>query len=252
MQNSWQPSVPFDAVIFDCDSTLSAVEGITVLAQLNGVYQAVHDLTERAMSETGLSKDLYKQRLDLVRPRQQQMQVVVDSYWQHLTMDVEGVIDSLQALGKSVYVASAGLLPPVTEFAAKLGIPSEHVYAVPIYFNADGEYKNFDPNSYLIEQDGKSKVVAELRHKHKTIAHIGDGMNDVEAAKAVDRFVGYGGTCFRQTIADLSDFYITSFSLSPILPLLLTEQETNHLDVKTQKLFLKGSELIRQNKTLFR
>jgi phosphoserine phosphatase len=252
MQTSWRTSIPFEAIVFDCDSTLSAIEGITVLAELNGVYQAVHELTEQAMSSVGVSHSLYKQRLDLVRPRLQQMQAVAHAYWQHLTLDTAEVIRCLHRLGKSVYVSSAGLLPPVIAFAAQLNIPAEHVYAVPVYFDEKGDYVSFDPNSWLVEQNGKSKVVAELREKHQTIVHIGDGMNDVEAAKVVDRFVGYGGACFRQTIADLSDFYITSASMSPLLPLLLTEKEVLGLDDTSQAVFAKGYELLQQNKVLFR
>jgi len=249
--DSWQPQSAIEAVIFDCDSTLSAVEGITVLAELNGVFAAVHELTEKAMADTGVTISLYQERLDLVKPKKDQMQVVVRAYWQDVTPDVGTVIKCLQMLGKTVYVASAGILQPVVEFAAQLNIPADNVYAVPVYFDADGNYKDFDRNSRLVEQNGKSLIVEELRKRHKTIAHIGDGMNDIEAAKAVDRFVGYGGSCFRQSIADLSDYYITSASMAPLFPLLLSPAEAAQLTGEAAELFAKGCQLIEENRVIF-
>jgi phosphoserine phosphatase len=48
----WQPTIPFDAVIFDCDGTLSAVEGIDELAEKNAVGREVKALTQIAMGQT--------------------------------------------------------------------------------------------------------------------------------------------------------------------------------------------------------
>ena len=42
-----------DLVIFDCDSTLSGVEGIDELARMAGRQGDVSALTRRAMSEIG-------------------------------------------------------------------------------------------------------------------------------------------------------------------------------------------------------
>jgi hypothetical protein len=42
----WQP---YDKVVFDCDSTLTKIEGIDELAKLKGKYKAVKTLTNKAM-----------------------------------------------------------------------------------------------------------------------------------------------------------------------------------------------------------
>ncbi|TAK75879.1 MAG: phosphoserine phosphatase, partial [Gammaproteobacteria bacterium] len=59
----WQPQAPIPAIVFDCDGTLSMIEGIDELAKHNGVSEAVQALTAEAMEKTGLHPDLYRQRL---------------------------------------------------------------------------------------------------------------------------------------------------------------------------------------------
>ena len=245
-QPLWQLIRPLDAVIFDCDSTLSGVEGITVLATQNGVFQAVNDLTEKAMAETGLTLPLYQERLALVLPHASQMQAVVEAYWQNRTPDVAAVIDGLHALGKPVYVLSAGVRSAVVDFAARLNIPASHVYAVDVYFDALGNYRDFDHDSPLAGSHGKSLIVQQLKKQHATIAHIGDGMNDVEAARVVDRFIGYGGVCYRPSIARLSPYYIRSLSLAPVFPLLLADGERERLPCVAQRVYDKGREMFKR------
>ncbi len=50
---------------------------------------------------------------------------------------------------------------------------------------------------------------------------VGDGLSDLEASEEVDLFVGFGGAVYRQRVAEEAPVYITSPSLSPILPLAL-------------------------------
>ncbi len=243
-KKTWQIKTPLDAVIFDCDSTLSSVEGISVLAQMHNVYKEVDKLTEIAMAKTGINKELYHQRLALVKPLAGEMNTVARAYWDALTPDVDKVIHVLQQLGKTVYVLSAGIKQTVVKFAEKLNIPAANVYAVEIYFDNNGQYKDFDQSSPLATISGKSEIIDQLRKTHQYIAHVGDGMNDIEAAKAVDRFIGYGGACYRESIAELSPFYLRCKSMAPLLALTLTENEALALEGNAKDLYQLGIELI--------
>ena len=61
-----QPILRFRTVVFDCDSTLSAIEGIDELA---GEHRsAVTELTEAAMRGEVPLQDVYGRRLALIRP----------------------------------------------------------------------------------------------------------------------------------------------------------------------------------------
>lgn len=234
---------PIDAVVFDCDSTLSRIEGIDKIAEKNGVLSKVQFLTEKAMSETGVFNSMYAQRLDIVKPTLEQMFWASEQYYDARTEHVVEVISLLQNLGKPVYIASAGIRQAIKPFAKRLNIPAENVYAVNIYFHPDGSYKDYQRDSLLIEH--KASVVDQLKLKHPRIVHIGDGMNDVEAAHIATRFIGYGGDVYRANVAKLSHFYILCSSMLAVLPLLLTQKEADSLDETQRSLYQQGLELTR-------
>src|SRR5260221_6696464 len=89
---SWQLSRPISAIVFDCDSTLSSIEGIEYLAKNNGVGDAVKSLTKDAMDKTGLTPSIYQQRLDLVIPRREQVYALGHQYFAHRAPDITDVI----------------------------------------------------------------------------------------------------------------------------------------------------------------
>src|SRR3990167_1853816 len=180
---------PLDVIVFDCDGTLSQIEGIDYLASQNGVSKAVHVLTRAAMAETGLSTNLYEERLNLVRPTRVQIDMLAEHYIENMTPDADTVIAIFKKLGKSVYIFSAGVNPSVKLFGEKCGVPTENIFAVDLQFDAMGNYLDFDRRSLLIKQTGKQVLMDQIRKKHQRIGFVGDGMNDIAAMHCVDRFV---------------------------------------------------------------
>jgi len=216
---------PLDAIIFDCDGTLSEIEGIDELARNNNVGNEVAALTEEAMSRTGLTPELYQQRLDLVLPTEAQVNALGETYFEHKTPDILAVLQTFLAHGKHIYIVSAGLQKSVENFAALLGVNTDNVFAVDLSFDHAGNYLDFDRSSPMVFGDGKKKVVARLKEKHPEIAYVGDGLNDVAVIDLVTRFIGYGGSFYRENIKALSDFYITEKTMMPLLELCLTGDE---------------------------
>ena len=237
---SWQLQAPLDAVVFDCDGTLSMLEGIDVLAEQNGVGAKVHELTELAMGSDGISADLFQQRMSLVKPSRTQLIALAEAYFTSRVTDIVRVLDALRSVGKAIYVVSAGLNPAVTLFAEMLDIDADHVFAVDVTFTAEGDYQNFEANSPTARHGGKREVIQFIQHKYPRVMHIGDGMNDVEVSDMVERFIGYGGACFRTRIAEQCEFYIRSASLAPVLPLALTAAEVNQLNPQGRRAYQDG------------
>ena len=238
-----QLTTPITTVIFDCDGTLSTIEGIDELAITNDVSAIVQRLTQEAMGETGMSADLYKKRLDLVKPSHQQLLDLGQDYINHQAPDVLEVINIFKRLNKSIYIISAGLLPSVTIFAKHLQIPQENVYAVDIKFDSTGNYLDFDRHSPMINQYGKREIVDKIKLAHSTTAFIGDGLSDYEVYDLVTRFVGYGGAYYRESIEKRCEFYIKDLSMAALLPLLLTENESTQLTDEEKVLYQKGLEV---------
>ena len=104
---SWRPASAVDVVSFDCDATLSHLEGIDWLADRMGHGPAVEAMTYVAMRETGVCSSLYKDRLELVKPTQALMDELAAAYVETATEDAQAVIEALQAAGKTVCVLSS-------------------------------------------------------------------------------------------------------------------------------------------------
>jgi phosphoserine phosphatase len=237
---NWQLAMPINAVIFDCDGTLSKIEGIDELARQNHAGAQVAELTELAMGKTGINPEIYRERLRLVDPTREQVEHLGDLYFQHMTPDADQVIQLLSRLHKTIYIISAGLKPAVSLFGQLLQVPEKNIFAVDIEFNSDGTYIDFDHTSPLTTSHGKRLIDTRLMEEHQTIAHIGDGLNDLVVRDLVTRFIGFGGMFYRASIEAQCDFYIKAPSLAAALPLLLTTTEANALNDADRGLYNKG------------
>jgi phosphoserine phosphatase len=247
-KTAWLTEKPFTAIIFDVDGTLSAIEGIDALAEQNGVGDQVKALTSTAMGKTGINPELYEQRLDLVKPRKEQVFALGQQYYRQRVPEAEAVIKLFQRLNKSVYLVSAGLLPAVSIFGTILTIPRDRINAVNILFTAEGNYLDFDRASSLVTSDGKRELAGEIIARHHHVLHIGDGLNDYSTHDLVQRFVGYGGVYYRENIESLCQFYIKSLSMSALLPLALTQDECELLLPEEKEVYQQGIKAIEDEK----
>lgn len=225
----------YDFVFFDCDSTLSAVEGIDELARMKGWYSAVADLTRRAMEGQLELSDVYRQRLERIVPTRKELLTLRRIYRHNVVEDAREVVKALHFLGVQVHVVSGGLADAVTDFSIWLGVPRERVHAVREKFDtlagrwwAYWEHHNGhnpeEPVLDVVDTDltttrGKAKAIQEVAPAGSWSLLVGDGASDLAAAHVVRTFVGYGGVTYRQAIEERSDVYIKSGSLSPVLVL---------------------------------
>lgn len=236
----WQLTDPINAIIFDCDGTLSKIEGIDELATSNNTSHIVQELTQEAMGKTGMNVGIYNKRLEIVNPTQEKILALGENYIKNHSPDAKEVIAIFKALNKPVYIISAGIFQAVNIFANWLGIDESHVYAVNVFFDDKGHYAGFDEQSPLVTRNGKQIFVNTLSQDLPRLGYIGDGLNDYEVYHLVTRFIGYGGAYYRQNIADLCEFYVKNASLAAILPLLLTQDEYQQLNSTHQLLYNKG------------
>lgn len=248
---NWQLQSPIEAFVFDCDGTLSVLEGIDELARSNGVGDTVEALTSHAMTNVGMSPEFYQKRLELVKPRFEQVVALGREYYKQQVPHVSDVIKTLLRLGKTVYIVSAGLQQSVEFFGGLLDVPRKNIFAVNIHFDENGKYVNFDQASPLVKRDGKQTFINELKKRHSRIAHIGDGLNDHVVYDLVTRFIGFGGVFYRENIAANCEFYIKSTSMSPLLPLGLTHQEFDLLTIEEKELYHQGLGAIHEQEVVF-
>jgi len=206
----------FDVICFDCDSTLSKIEGIDELAKRAGLGEAMSALTDAAMNGIVPLEAVYEQRLSLIKPDRAGIAWLADLYIAELVEGAGDVFTALSAQGKQVHIISGGLRAAILPLAHALGLPESHVHAVDIYFNADGSYRDYERNSPLARTGGKA-VVADILGKHGSLVMIGDGKTDMEAKQAGAYVIGFGGVVDRAIVRELADVYIAEASLFPVL-----------------------------------
>lgn len=210
----------FDIICFDCDSTLSKIEGIDELARRVGLGDEMSELTNAAMNGIVPLEAVYEQRLSLIRPDQASIDWVADLYISEIVDGVQAVFSTLLAQGKEVHIISGGLRQAILPLAARLQLPESHVHAVDVYFNADGSYKDYEQTSPLARNGGKAEIVNTLKGERSLVV-VGDGKTDMEAKQAGAFVIGFGGVVDRAIVRELADIYITDTSLTAVLEHIL-------------------------------
>jgi len=224
----------FDLIFFDCDSTLSTIEGIDELAKLKGKEWRVGLLTQKAMDGDLDLAEVYGKRLKAIRPTRGQLKAIEERYWETIVPDVQAVLDALRFLNKDVFIISGGLAEPVRGFGKRLGVAPQNIRAVELEYNElSGEWWNYhEPQTQhrqtyldydegpLTVTSGKPDIIRELAgDKHGRRLMVGDGSSDLATRTVVDLFVGFGGVVARDKVVQQSDAFIHSESIAPILPM---------------------------------
>ena len=113
------PTPRFRSVVFDCDSTLSTIEGVDELARRKGIDVA--RLTADAMAGLVPLNEVYGARLQQIAPTTDDLIWLADLYARTVVPGAREVVGALTDLGIECHVISGGLLPAVQPFALSLG-----------------------------------------------------------------------------------------------------------------------------------
>ena len=211
----------FDIICFDCDSTLSKIEGIDELAKRVGLGEEMSRLTDAAMNGEVLLEEVYEQRLSLINPDQTSIDWLAELYIEQIVDGVKDVFETLAASNKELHIISGGLRQAILPLADALGVPPHRVHAVDVIFNVDGSYLAYNQQSPLARSGGKAEICRELLESGGSLAMIGDGQTDMEAKQAGAYVIGFGGVVERAVVREQADFYSAESSLVSVLGQLL-------------------------------
>ncbi len=225
----------YDLIFFDCDSTLSTIEGIDELAKLKGKEWRVGLLTQKAMDGELDLEEVYGKRLQAIRPTRGQLKAIEERYWETIVLDVQPLLAALRFLQREIFIISGGLSEPVKGFGQRLGVSPQNIRAVEVEYNQlSGDWWRFhEPQTQhkqtyldydegpLTVTSGKPDIIRELSTgKTGRRLMIGDGSSDLATRGVVDLFVGYGGVVARQKVRDEADVFIHTESIAPLLPIV--------------------------------
>lgn len=198
-------------IFFDCDSTLSSIEGIDELGRARGpeIFQMVEHLTHQAMNGEVPIGEIFGRRMEIIRPDRGTADAVARQYIETIVPGVPDVIASLKQAGWTPVILSGGFAPLIRPLADFLGIA--HVEAVPLYFDCDGNYAGYGEDYPTTRNGGKPQIIREWKQAMlpEAVVMVGDGVSDLETKPEVDLFVGFGGVVPRAAVQHGSDVWLT-------------------------------------------
>ncbi len=206
-------------IVFDCDSTLSEIEGVDELARLKGesVFQEVVQLTHDAMDGKVPIDEVFGKRLDIIKPTTQDCAEIGQLYIEKVEPSALETLNKLRDLGWSIIILSGGFAKAIEPFAKHLNV--EHIEAVPLQFDEQGNYKGFDASYPTTYNGGKPEIIELLKKElcPEQIVMIGDGVSDLETKEHVDLFIGFGRYTARDKVVHDAECYI--YALKELLDL---------------------------------
>jgi phosphoserine phosphatase len=198
-------------IFLDCDSTLSGIEGIDELARARGhvIFEEIVALTNAAMNGEVPLDEVFGRRMEIIRPTQSMADRVAIRYLETVTPGMSELVSGLQARGWLTVILSGGFAPLIEPLARSLGI--EHIEAVPLYFDHDGNYAGYGADYPTTRSGGKNVIIREWRQAMlpERVVMIGDGVSDLETKPDVDMFVGFGGVVAREPVRRGADYWLS-------------------------------------------
>ncbi len=204
---------PFQSVVLDVDSTVSALEGIDWLAERRegSVAATVIALTADAMEARVPLDEVYARRLHIIRPTRDEIAALADAYIATALPGVQDAVRTWRNAGVRVVLVSGGLRNAILPLADWLGIVREDVHAVEIEFDDSGTATEVRVDSPLAQSGGKPRVVSALGLARPLLA-VGDGATDAELVPVVDRFVAFTGVARRASVVARASGEVDSFA----------------------------------------
>lgn len=204
---------------FDCDSTLSAIEGVDEFARLRGdeCFRSSEQMTRDAMEGRTPLEQIFGRRLELIRPNEADVAKIAELYVREIEPTARTTVAAAKAAGWIPVIISGGFVQAIRPLADLLGIA--RIEAVALQFDAAGRYAGFTPHP-ASRRGGKPEVVRRLRAEFKPsrVVAVGDGASDLEMRDEVDLFVGFGRYAERAAVKAGAHRFV--HRLDEILPLL--------------------------------
>ena len=201
-------------LLLDCDSTLSAIEGIDELGRLRGpeVFKAVEDMTNAAMNGGTPMEAIFAKRLDMIKPTLAECESIGAKYIAHIEPTAVASLKQLRQAGWTIVIVSGGFTQIIQPLAKVLGI--DRVEAVVLKFHADGSYAGYDESCPTSKTKGKNVVARKLRAEFKAdrVIMVGDGASDLEVKGDADHVIGFGRYAERAKVKAGADAFIYALS----------------------------------------
>ncbi len=206
-------------IVFDCDSTLSAIEDIDALGRAGGpeMFARIEAMTNDAMNGKLPVEAVFGERLRIIRPTSEHVAAVGRRYIETVEPTAETALEALRAAGWTPLILSGGFRNAIRPLADHLGIA--RVEAVDLFFDAQGDYAGYDEAYPTTRSGGKPEVIRALKRElnPSRVVMVGDGVSDLETKPEVDLFVGFGRYVAREKVRASASAFLHSLDALPAL-----------------------------------
>lgn len=240
----------YNKIFFDFDSTIVKAETLDILAEMKGIGKEVKKLTEASMNGEVPLERVFKKKVDMICPRQKDIDLVIHKCRDLLVDDIGEVINLFHSLGKQVFILSSNFRKIIEPIGNSLGVPNSRIITNEMYFNDQGQYVGISNESPLCCSGGKAVVIKPYLVPDDVSAFVGDASSDVVCKDVVDLFVGFGGVVARDVVKQQAKFFIENPSMAPLLSIVLNNDELKQINQEEFKdLISKAQKLTTATKT---
>ncbi len=196
-------------VVLDFDSTLIQVESLDILAAVcnrsETTQEEIKHITNLGMNGEISIQESLSQRIKLINASQSDLNELIVRLNSFISPSIDALIEMKSIFPKNCYVVSGGFLEYIVPVCKRIGFLESNVIANQFILK-DDKIIDFNRNLSISQSKGKAMAINALQLA-RPICMIGDGYTDLEAKLegAVDYFIGYTETVYRDRIVERAD-----------------------------------------------
>jgi D-3-phosphoglycerate dehydrogenase len=202
-------------VVLDFDSTIIQAESLDVLASVcnrsETIQEEIKHITSLGMiGEISIQESL-SQRIKLINASQSDLNELIVRLNSFISPSIDALIEMRSIFPKNCYVVSGGFLEYIIPVCKRIGFLEANIIANQ-FMAKDNKIIDFNRNLPISQSKGKAKAINAL-NLSRPIYMIGDGYTDLETKLegAVDNFIGYTETVYRDSIVERADSVCSDF-----------------------------------------
>lgn len=207
-------------LIVDFDSTFVQVETLDELAAIaladhsesERVIEKIRTITSQGMEGKISLKESFASRLKLLSANKKHIEQLIANLADKISPSFKRNAAFLQEFADNIYIVSGGFKEYITPIVSKFGIKEDHIFANTFTYDEAGNINGLDANNPLCQDQGKVKVVNDLKLEGNVWA-VGDGITDYEIrqAGAADIFYAFTENVERASVTAKADVVIKNF-----------------------------------------
>lgn len=206
--------------IIDFDSTFTQVEALDELAKISLKHnpdrdkhlKAIESLTNQAMEGKLSFRESLTARVKLLHANRDHLDILIKKLKKKVSESFSRNKAFFKENASDVLIVSGGFKEFICPVVANYHIGEANVYANTFVFDEEGNIVGFDENNPLSEENGKVKLLRQLKLEGKVFG-IGDGYSDFQLKESgmIEKFYAFTENIERESVSSKADHIAPNF-----------------------------------------